>query len=56
MISMVLIKGPKLGGIVSIEMLPVEKWNHCAIVQEPAMTTPEKAHTIPVTNIPEGWL
>lgn len=56
MISMVLMKGPKLGGIFSIEMLPVEKWNYCAIVQEPVKTTPEIACTIPVTNIPEGWV
>lgn len=56
MISTVLMKGPKLGGIFSIEMLPVKKWTYCAIVQEPVLTTAETAHTISVTNITEGWV
>lgn len=34
-INMVLMKVPKPRGIFSIEMLPVDKWNYCAIVQKP---------------------
>lgn len=34
-INMVLMKGPKPRGIFSTEMLPVDKWNNCAIVQKP---------------------
>lgn len=56
MINMVFMKSPESRGIFSIEMLPVEKWIYCTIVQKPVMTTPEAAHTIPVTTIPEGWV
>lgn len=54
MISMVLMEKLKLGGIFSVEMLPLDKRNYCAIAQEPVTTAPEMAHTIPVTTIPKG--
>lgn len=55
MIDMVLMKSPKPRGFSSIEMLPVQKWNYCAIVQKPVRTNPEAAHTIP-PSIPEEWV
>lgn len=54
MIGVVVMEALKLGGIFSVEMLPVDKRNYCAIAQGPITTAPETAHTIPVTNIPEG--
>lgn len=54
MISMVLMEKLKLGGIFSVEMLPLDKRNYCAIAQEPVTTAPEMAHTIPVSTIPKG--